>query len=254
MNEERFTGKAELYKKFRPSYPKELIDYLYLHAGFNKDSVIADIGAGTGIFSRLLLERESKVYGVEPNDDMRSVAINDFSEYEKHKKFTAVCGNDKNTGLLKNSVDFITVAQAFHWFDRQLFKLECQRILKDNGKVVLIWNSRDDSSELVNKNDDIIDKYCPDTKGHRQRGGESPDEYADFFNGGCEYKTYRNDVGFDRNSFIGRNLSSSYSPKEETGSEKYRNYVKDLSDLFDEYNVNGVLIFSQITKSYIGRV
>ena len=60
MNEEKFSGKADFYRKYRPSYPKELIDYLYtIH--FSSDSVIADFGAGTGIFTRLLLERGSKV-------------------------------------------------------------------------------------------------------------------------------------------------------------------------------------------------
>ena len=50
MNEDKFTGKAGLYKMFRPSYPKEFLDYLFSQVGFSKDSIIADIGAGTGIF------------------------------------------------------------------------------------------------------------------------------------------------------------------------------------------------------------
>jgi len=111
MNEERFTGKADIYKKYRPSYPKELFDYLYSQVGFGKDSVIADIGSGTGIFSRLLLERGSKVCCVEPNGDMRQTAEKDLSQFEN---FVSVSGNDKNTGLQDKSVDFITAAQAFH--------------------------------------------------------------------------------------------------------------------------------------------
>ena len=255
MNEERFTGKAYIYKKFRSSYPKELIDYLYSQVGFIENSTVADIGSGTGIFSRLLLEKGSLVYGVEPNEDMRMTAEKDLFEFKNFEKYISINAPAENTGLDDKSVDFITAAQAFHWFDRQLFKLECRRILKDGGKVVLVWNSRDENSKIIRVNDDIIDRYCPDTKGHRQRGADDPKEYSDFFaDGFCEYKTFRNDVLFDRESFIGRNLSSSYSPKNETDPDSYHEFVKELSELFDEYNINGILSFPQITKSYVGGV
>jgi len=251
MNEERFTGKADIYKKYRPSYPKELFDYLYSQVGFNQNNAIADIGSGTGIFSRLLLERGSKVYCVEPNEDMRRTAEKDLSGFEN---FISVNGNDKNTGLQDKSIDFVTAAQAFHWFDRQAFKSECQRIIKPGGKVVIIYNSKDADNEIVRKADETINKYCPDTKGHRQRG-EPPEYYADLFAGGvCEYKTYRNDEKFNRESFIGRNLSSSYSPSEETDPEKYHGFVKELNVLFDDCNINDVLIVPQTTKSYVGMV
>ena len=251
MNEERFTGKADIYKKYRPTYPKELLDYLYTQVGFNQDSVIADIGSGTGIFSRLLLERGSKVYCVEPNEDMRQTAEQDLSGFEN---FISVNGNDKNTGLADNNIDFITAAQAFHWFDRQEFKLECQRILKPGGKFMLVYNDRDDSSELIKKNYEITLKYAIDTKGHRQ-GGELPEKYADFFvDGICEHKIFRNDLKFDRESFIGRNLSSSHTPKEKTDPEKYHGLVRELGELFDEYSINGILNFPHFTQCYVGKV
>ena len=251
MNEERFTGKADIYQKYRPTYPEELMEYLYTQAGFAQKSKIADIGSGTGKFSRLLLERGSTVFCVEPNEEMRQSAEKDLSGFEN---FISASGNDKNTGLQDKSVDFVTVAQAFHWFDRQSFKSECQRILKSGGKVALVYNNRDDSSELVRKNDEITLRYSIDTKGYRQRG-DSPEAYGDFFADGlCEYKTFRNDLKFSREGFVGRNLSSSHTPKEEKAPDKYNGYVKELNELFDEYSVKGILDFPQITKSYIGSV
>ena len=251
MNEERFTGKADIYKKYRPSYPKELIDYLYTEVGFSKDSVIADIGSGTGILSRLLLERGSKIYCVEPNEDMRKTAEQDLSVFEN---FISVNGNDKNTGLQNQSIDFVTAAQAFHWFDRQAFKSECQRILKPGGKVVMIYNSKDGESDIIKKADEITIKYCSDAKGHRQRGYD-PKEYSDFFaDGVCEYKTFENNMQSDRERFIGGTLSSSYAPREETDPEKYHGFVKEFNELFDEYNINGILSVPQVTKSYVGMV
>ena len=157
MNEARFTGKAEIYKKFRPSYPKEFMDYLYSQAGFGRDSAVADIGAGTGIFSRLMLERGSTVYCVEPNGDMRDTAIKDLSGFAN---FIPVGGNDRNTGLPDRSVDYVTAAQAAHWFDKQAFTSECRRILKPGGKVVLVWNERDYECGIIKKDYAIREKYA----------------------------------------------------------------------------------------------
>lgn len=252
MNEERFTGKADIYKKFRPSYPKELFDYLYSQIGFNQNSAVADIGSGTGIFSRLLLERGSRVYCVEPNGDMRRIAEKDLSGFEN---FISVNSAADNIGLKEKSVDFVTVAQAFHWFDRLLFKEECKRILKPGGKVALVWNIRDDECETVKKDYDIREKYCVDRKGLGEKGGPRKNGPNDFFlDGNFEYKIFRNDLQFDRESFIGRNLSASYAPKEETDPEKYHGLIRELNGLFDEHNINGILNFPHFTKSYVGAV
>jgi len=255
MNEERFTGKAVLYKKFRPSYPKEFIDYLYSQVGFSLNSVIADIGSGTGIFSRLLLERDSSVYCVEPNDDMRRTAEEDLEEFEKSQTFISVNASAHNTGLPDKSIDFVTAAQAFHWFDRQLFKLECQRILKPGGKVVIVWNERDYECEIVKKDYAIREKYAIDKKGLGEAGGPQKAHIDDFFRENVyESKIFKNDLHYTRESWIGRNLSASYAPKEETEPDKYHGFVFDLGELFDEYNINGILNFPNLTQSYVGGV
>ena len=250
-NEDRFSNKAEFYKKFRPTYPKELIDYLYSQIGFNSENVIADIGSGTGIFSRLLIEQGSFVYCVEPNEDMRLAGETDLFEFDN---FASVNGNDKNTGLPNANVDFITVANAIHWFDRQAFKSECQRILKPNGKVVLVWNERDYENEIVKKDYIIRAKYATETAG-LGKGKAKYHNYDDFFiDGICEYKEFNNDLQFDKESFIGRNLSTSYAPTEEQHPEKYHGLVCELSELFDEYSVDGILNYSHFTQTHIGRV
>jgi len=252
MNEQRFTGKSELYKKFRPSYPKELIEYLY-SIGFKKNSIIADIGAGTGIFSRLMLERGSTVYCVEPNEDMRNASINDLSGFAN---FISVNGNDKNTGLQDNSVDFITAAQAAHWFDKQAFISECSRILKPSGKLLVVWNGRDYEYEVVVKDYEIRNKYAVgDKKGLSKPVSTLQSIAYDFFeNGNCEHKTFRNDLQFNKDNYIGRNLSASYSPKEEANPEKHFEFINELSELFDKYSVNGSLNYPHYTESYIGSV
>lgn len=251
MNENKFTGRADIYAKHRPSYPEAFIEYLYSKAGFNKDSVIADIGSGTGILTQLLLGKGSFVYGVEPNADMRKAAEQELAQY---KNFASVNQSAESTGLKDRSVDFVTAAQAFHWFDRQKFKAECQRILKEKGKAVLVWNSRDMSNEFVQKCDELNRAYCPDYKGFS--GGMNHDSsgaFADFFKDGLyDCVVFQNDLMFDLNGFIGRSLSASYAPKE--GADHYEPYVSGLKQLFELYGDSGSLRMPNLTRTYIGCV
>jgi SAM-dependent methyltransferase len=248
---ELFTDKAELYKKFRSPYPGEFIEYLYSQVGFKADSVIADIGSGTGIFSRQLLEKGTRVYCVEPNDDMRRTAEKDLSEFDN---FISVNAPAEDTGLQDRGFDFVTAATAFHWFDREEFRSESQRIIKDSGKVVLVWNIRDYEREIIKKDFVIREKYGVDLRGLAVSLRIAKD-LPDFFTGGsCEINTFRNDMPVDRETYLGMNLSRSYSPKENENPEKYHAFVKELNALFDEYQVDGLIVFPQITKSYVGLV
>lgn len=251
MNENKFDGMGKIYAKFRPNYPQIFIDYLYNNVGITDKSVIADIGSGTGIMTKQLLERGSKVYAVEPNDDMRKIAENNLEEFNK---YISVKGTAENTTLLDESIDFITVAQAFHWFDRQTFKIECKRILKADGKVILVWNSRDEKSKIVAENDKINSRYCPNFKGFSggMRGAITNGEFSGFFIENYETKTFENPLAFDKQGFIGRNLSSSYALK--TDDKEYNDYVGALEVLFEKYSKDGIMIMPNFTKCYIGNV
>lgn len=126
MNEEKFSGKAEIYDKYRPTYPTALINVLYNEIHGDENSRVADIGAGTGIFTKALLGKFRNVTAVEPNGDMYSVLRANLPD------ITAVQNSAENTGLPQSSFDLITTAQAFHWFDKDMFRNECKRILKPN--------------------------------------------------------------------------------------------------------------------------
>jgi len=251
MNETKFNGMGKIYAKFRPTYPKEFIDYLYTDVGINADSIIADIGSGTGILTKQILEAGNKVLAIEPNSDMRAVAEADLSGFEN---YVSVNGTAENTELEDNSVDFITVAQAFHWFDRVKFKAECRRILKTEGKVILVWNSRDFSAAVVKDVDEINRRYCPNFKGFSggMRGAERDDDFADFFVGVYESKVFKNDQPCDLHDFIGRNLSASYALKENDAN--YPAYVDALKSSFNNHAIDGMLIMPTDTKSYVGTV
>ena len=249
MNESKFSGMGNIYAQYRPAYPQEFINYIFSAVGMAKSSSIADIGSGTGILTKQLLERGCSVFAVEPNADMRATAEAALSHYGS---FISVDGSAEHTTLENNSVDFITVAQAFHWFDKRRFKEECKRIVRPNGKTVLVWNDRDTSSDLVRENETIIRKYCPEFKGYSggmdfSGGG---DDFHDFFDGDYESMVFRNDLDFDEQGFIGRNLSGSYAPKE--GDDQYDAYVDALRALFIKYSINGLLKLPNKTYSFAG--
>lgn len=251
MNENKFNGKGTIYSKFRPSYPRDFIDYLYTEANITEQSVIADIGSGTGILTASLLERGNSVFAVEPNADMRRIAEENLG---KIPLFTSIAATAENTTLPDNIVDLITVAQAFHWFDRPAFRKECRRILKPGSRVALVWNSRDESSQFVQENDRIDRKYCPAFKGFS--GGvhdpEANEDFRNFFLEGYSKRSFANDLVFDMDSFIGRNLSASYALKE--GDAQYETFVAELESLFEKYAANGKAIMPNFTRCYIGQV
>ena len=138
-NTARFTGRADVYAKARPGYAPELIDKLCGWAGLGCNSTVADIGAGTGIFSAQLATTGARVIAVEPNDDMRTHAELRFDGADN---VIVQGGTAEGTGIEAGSVDLVTAAQAFHWFDGEVFREECLRILRGGAPVALVWNMR----------------------------------------------------------------------------------------------------------------
>ena len=247
-NTRKFNGFAKDYTSGRPNYSKELIDCFYNEFGVSQNSIIADIGSGTGKFAKHLLERKSEVYCVEPNDDMRCVAEAELGEYSN---FHSVNGNAENTTLENEYVDYITTAQAFHWFDVKKFKNECSRILKDKGTVFLIWNVRDDD-KLNQELYQIYSKYCPDFNGFS--GGIKRDDQRiqDFFDNRYDYVSFDNPLFYDKEKFIARSLSGSYSLKD--GDKDYGSYIESILEIFDRYSENDIVSIGNKSVAYIGQI
>ena len=125
-NTARFTGRADVYAKARPGYAEALIEELTAWAGLSPASTVADIGAGTGI-SAQLASTGARVIAVEPNDDMRAEAEKRFAGASN---VSVLAGTAEATGIEDASVDLVTAAQAFRWFDCEAFRAECPRILR----------------------------------------------------------------------------------------------------------------------------
>lgn len=246
---DKFSGKAQIYEKYRPGYTKECIDYIIKNSDISEGGRIADIGAGTGIFSEGLLKLGYKVVAVEPNDDMRAEAQKKLSGYPL---FSIVNTSAENTELEEHSIDLITVAQAFHWFDVPRFRRECLRILKPDKKVFLIWNNRDSKSELVKENARICSEFCPDFTGFSGGKEKTQEEsFLQFFQDGkYTVEVFSNNLYFDKKSFIGRNLSASYALKQEDTS--YKAFITALEALFEQYQENGMVRLANVIQCYSG--
>ncbi len=249
MNTNKFDSKGTVYSKARPNYPDALLSYLLAERVINKDTVAADIGSGTGIFTIALSKFVDSVFAVEPNDDMR---IKAEEKYKTIANITSINATAENTSLPDCSVDLVTVAQAFHWFDRVAFKDECKRILKSNGKIVLVWNDRDIVSEIIKDNFAVNKKYCKAFKGSSNGIDFSKDAFSDFFSGEFELVEFCNNLVYTREDFIARNLSSSYAPKE--NDPIYDDYIKAIADVFEQHQTNGTVNYPYITRCYIGTI
>jgi ubiquinone/menaquinone biosynthesis C-methylase UbiE len=156
----RFSDRVDNYIKYRPGYPAEIIDYLKTQNILKADSIIADIGSGTGISTEMFLKNSNTVHGVEPNKEMREAAERLLIGY---KNFSSINGTAEETTLPIESIDIITAGQAFHWFDIPKAKNEFKRILKHGGFVVLIWNEKQlDSSPFMNAYEEMLLEFGTD--------------------------------------------------------------------------------------------
>ena len=116
----RFSDRVENYVRYRPGYPPEVLDLLRAECGLQPSHIVADIASGTGVFTRLLLENGNSVFAVEPNTEMREMGIHQLESLQSLQsdaRLVSVAGRAEETTLRSASVDFITVAQAAHWFD-----------------------------------------------------------------------------------------------------------------------------------------
>jgi SAM-dependent methyltransferase len=245
----RFSSRVGNYVRYRPAYPSAVLDLLTSDCGLTAASVIADIASGTGIFTRMLLENGNRVFGVEPNAEMRN-AGEEFLRAYPH--FTSVAGTAEATTLADHSVDFVTAAQAAHWFDPEKARRESIRICRRGGWTVLLWNERrTGSTPFLRAYEQMLVEYGTDYQDVRS---ERTTEQIETFFAPSRYKVrtfdYRQD--FDYPALEGRLLSSSYTPQ--AGDAQYAPMLRELRRLFDAYQINDRVTLAYDTRVYYGQL
>ena len=236
---QRFSSRVENYVRFRPGYPKAILALLRRDCGLSPASVIADIGSGTGLSAKLFLPNGNRVYGVEPNPEMREAGERLLAKYAR---FTSVAATAEATTLPDASIDFVVAGQAFHWFDIPITRAEFNRILKPDGWIVLMWNERHVSDTIFLRNyERILKTYCPEYAIVDHRRVDARTLHKFFGRQGFKFAHFDNAQKFDFDGLRGRLLSSSYAP--EPGHPNHAPMLAELRRVFDAYQSGGHVAF-----------
>lgn len=243
----RFSGRAADYDRFRPTYPAALIDLLVGH-GLAPDHVLADLGAGTGILTRLFLAHDYRVIAIEPNADMAAVAT---ARLGQDARFSLLDARAEATGLADASVDAAVAGTAFHWFDHAATRRELLRILRPPRLIALASNERrNDASAFMAGFDALCREFGTDYADLKELpipvdgirlvfGGVLPDPI-----------TLQNHQDLDLDGLLGRLGSMSYLPGR--GQPRFAELTGAATDLFRTHACAGKVRIEYDTIVYCG--
>jgi SAM-dependent methyltransferase len=245
----RFSDRVENYARYRPGYPPEVLDLLRTECGLQQNHFVADIASGTGMFSRLLLENGNSVFAVEPNTEMREMGAH---QLESYSRLVSIAGTAEETTLRSASVDFVTAAQAAHWFDLPRARAEFARILRPEGWCVLIWNERRTASTpFLRDYEQLLLTYGTDYKEVRhERTTAVIHEF--FAPASHQERVFDLRQRFDYEGAAGRLLSSSYVPLE--GHPGYAPMMQELQRIFRAHATDNVVEFEYNTRVFYGHL
>ncbi len=244
---ERFSSRAADYARSRPGYPRAALRLLETRCGLAAGTLAADIGAGTGILTALLLESGAQVIAVEPNDAMRAAAEERLGG---HPHFRSVKASAENTSLPAATVDLWVAGQAFHWFDVAQARREALRVLRRGARAALLWNER--PTELTPFLADYEALLLRHAAEYAQITASRADaaSMSGFFGGEMELATFPNEQSLDFEGLRGRLMSSSYAP--EPGHPQHGPMIAGLEALFHRHAQDGRVLFPYRTLVYFG--
>src|ERR1700674_374680 len=247
----RFSDRVENYVRYRPGYPREVLDLLRAECGLRPSHVVADIASGTGAFTRLLLENGNSVFAVEPNAAMREMGIQQLESLGFNRP-VSVAGTAEETTLRSASADFVTAAQAAHWFDLPRARAEFVRILRPDGWCVLIWNERETTTTpFLRDYEKLLLTYGTDYKEVRhERTTAAIHEF--FAPARFEERVFSLTQDLDDAAVKGRLLSSSYVPLE--GDPSYAPMMQELQRIFRAHARDNTVDFEYKTRIFYGHL
>ncbi|MFP5227668.1 MAG: class I SAM-dependent methyltransferase [Acidobacteriota bacterium] len=247
---DRFTGRAESYRRFRPTYPHAIVDLLRRDCSLPPDAQIADIAAGTGLLTEIFLATGFRVTAVEPNAEMREACADLLPLYPN---LTLVDGTAETTGLADHSIDLITVAQAMHWFDLEKTRVEFARILRPGGPCAILYNNRRLSGDPFH---DAYERFLVDfgiDYGAVRQQHVGRKRLAEFFAPApMACATLPNPQQLSLEALEGRILSSSYIPR--PGHPRFEEMRSAIQRLFSANQANGTVTMHHDCTVCYGRL
>src|SRR6185437_2542248 len=235
------------YAKHRPSYPAAAIDLLEARCGLRAGATAVDLGSGTGILSALLLERGARVFGIEPNTEMRSHA-----ELTLAGHFHSSSGTAENTRMPDGFFDLLVSGQAFHWFDPLATRAEAMRILKPGAWAALLWNERPEGLvPFLEDYEALLRRYAPEYDAVTRLRAQD-DGIRRFFGCAPQLATFENGQVLDFAGLEGRVMSSSYAPMPDQA--EHAPLMAGLREVFDRHQREGRVVFPYRTLVYFGQL
>lgn len=244
-----FSTKAQAYAQARPSYPAEMINYLVSRAHLNSESLVADIGGGTGLSAKPFLEKGIPVVLIEPNDEMRLGAQSFLSSFSS-VSFSENSGED--TGLETASVDLIFCGQSFHWLDPEKARVEFRRILKPNGIAALAWNTRRYDDDVQKAFDGISDEFGGE-RYQKLMHDDMVQDFSYFFTPESYQEIhFENEQLLNLESLSNLIFSRSYIP--DPGTATGEKVQERINDMFATYSEGELVQFRYMTKLFLGQI
>jgi SAM-dependent methyltransferase len=245
---QRFSNRVQDYVRYRPGYPAGVLAVLAEHCSLHREHVVADIGSGTGLLSKLFLDHGNHVYGVEPNAEMYAAGEEFLHDYAN---FAGVIGSAEDTTLAEHSIDYVAAGQSFHWFDPGAARTEFSRILKPGGWVVVICNERlTDSTSFLRAYEALLHKFGTDYA--RVSDSYPREEHMRSFFRASTFLSYElsNTQEFDFEGLSGRLRSSSYAPAAD--QPNFLQMMTELNHIFAAFQQGGNVRFDYRTRIYAG--
>jgi SAM-dependent methyltransferase len=243
----RFAPHADAYARGRPGYPAALVPRLQA-LGIGDGATVADLGAGTGQSCEVLLATGARVIAVEPNAPMRAHAAARFAH---EPRFSVVAGRAEATSLADASIDHVAAMQALHWFDAAPTRAELRRILRPGGRVVLVWNTRAQTTPFMRDLEAMIRRFAPT---YEQLGhvGDARRANVDAFFGAGAYthEPIAHQHALDRDGFFDLLGSISYLPAR--GTDAHAALVLAAGDLLAAHG--DAVTIEYVTDVYVGGV
>jgi len=249
-SKQRFSNRVADYIRYRPGYPREVLEVLHKWSKLQNTHVVADIGSGTGLLAKLFLDHGNRVFGVEPNAEMRAAGEEFLKAYSG---FTSVAGSAEATTLQPHSVDFVAVGQAFHWFDPSPTRKEFQRILKPGGRVIIVWNERLlDETAFLREYEALLRRFGTDYASVHENYPRAEQMLAFFGENEFTSHSVPNFQEFDFEGLSGRLRSSSYAPSPE--HPQFAPMMQELQRVFAVHQKNGGVRMEYRTRVYAGKL
>ncbi len=248
MESSHSPGSNESRSNVQIPYSREIIRILTDKFLFNNRMAVANIGCGKDLLARVFLENGNDVICIDRNEGAIERSRKDLATFPNVR---FVNGYPANTGIERNSVNLITMGQAFIGIDQQKARNEFRRILKAPNLVTMIWNDIDLRDGFSNEYERICLKYCA----NYTRSGSDPltnEQVTEFFSWSFDYNQFATEMLLNGDDLVRMYEFMPY--RLAADDARHDQLIKELQDAFSTYGKSGKVAIKFLTRMYVGKI